>query len=119
MVGPRLREVMLQSPGAGRLEGQDVAVGTAEHPVCGDRIEISLRLTTGCITELRWRANGCPAAMATAALAGQALVGTPLAEAASRLGAALAAHGGLAPHERHAEALLLRALAAAAAAGRA
>lgn len=118
MVGARLRDVMMRAAGAGSLAGDGVAVGAAEHPVCGDRIELSVRLTGGVVAELRWRAHGCPAAMAVAALAGETLPGAPVDAVAARFAAALAAHGGLAAHERHAEALLLRAFAAAAAEGR-
>lgn len=114
MVAARLRDVMLRAVGAGSLAGEGVAVGAAEHPVCGDRIELSVRFVAGNVAELRWRAHGCPAAMAVAALAGATLPGAPVADVGARLAAALAAHGGRAAHERHAEALLLRAFAAAA-----
>ena len=114
MVSDRLREVMLQAAGAGELLGDGVRRGGATHPVCGDEVQLTLRLADGCITELRWQANGCPAAMAVAALAPRALIGVSLVQAAAKLHQALAGHGGLLPHERHAEGLLLRALAAAA-----
>jgi NifU-like protein involved in Fe-S cluster formation len=113
MVSAPLKQVLLAAEGAGELEGADVQRGAAEHPVCGDRVELSLRTAAGRVVELRWRATGCPAAMAVAALAAKALAGTTAAAARSTLQAAIAAHGGLAPHERHAEALVARALAAA------
>lgn len=117
MVRERLREVMLRALGNGQLDGDRVVVGSAEHPVCGDQVEVSLRLDAGCITALRWRARGCPASMAVAALAGETLAGVAIADAPAVLRTALADHGDLAAHERHAEGLLLRALAAAVAAG--
>lgn len=113
MVGQRLREVMLAAHGAGELSGEGVHRGAAEHPVCGDRVQLSLRLDGEAIVELRWRAAGCPAAMAVAALAAQALTGAARAGAAATLQRAIEVHGGLARHERHAEALVMRALAAA------
>lgn len=113
MVAARLREVMLRATNAGELAGADVRTGGADHPVCGDRVEFDLRLAGGTVSELRWRARGCPATMAAAALAGEVLPGSPAGAAAARLHEALAAHGGLAAHERHAEALVLRAFAAA------
>ncbi|MBL9078328.1 MAG: iron-sulfur cluster assembly scaffold protein [Planctomycetes bacterium] len=113
MVSPQLKQVMLAAEHAGELSGADVRRGAAEHPVCGDRVELSLRTDGECITAVRWRAVGCPAAMAVAALAARALVGASGANAAATLRAALAAHGDLAPHERHAEALVGRALRAA------
>jgi NifU-like protein involved in Fe-S cluster formation len=113
MVAPRLRDVLTAGLGAGELAGPGVGVGRADHPVCGDEVELSVRVDAGVVREVRWRASGCPASMAVAALAAQALAGTPIAMAAERLRAAIAAHGGLAASERHAEALGLRALAAA------
>ncbi|MBM4060133.1 MAG: hypothetical protein FJ265_03415 [Planctomycetes bacterium] len=117
MVAGRLREVMLRADGAGRLAGEGVALGSAEHPVCGDHVELSLRLADGRIADLGFLARGCPAATAVAALAVQDLRGSAPAEAPARLRAAIGAAGGLAAHERHAEGLVLRALAQALAAG--
>jgi NifU-like protein involved in Fe-S cluster formation len=115
MVSDRLREVMLRAEGVGELTGPEVHTGRAEHPVCGDQILLHVRFLAGNIEQLRWQANGCPAAMAVAALASVVLPGTALATAPSTLQNALQAHGGLRAHERHAEGLLLRALAQAAA----
>lgn len=115
MVSDRLRQVMLRAEGMGEIVGSGVQRGRAEHPVCGDVIELHVRIAAERIDQLRWRAIGCPAAMAVTALAGEVLPGTAMSAAASTLQAALAAHGGLAAHERHAEGLLLRALAQAAA----
>jgi NifU-like protein involved in Fe-S cluster formation len=116
MVSQRLRELAAGAPGAGALDGDGVRRGAAEHEACGDQIEISLRLAHGRIAELRWRASGCPASHAVAAAAATALVGAAPAAAPARLREALAGLGDLDAHERHAEALLLRALARACAA---
>ena len=113
MVHDRLREVLLIGAGVGDLVGPGTAQGVAEHPVCGDRVQLSVRHEGGTIREVRWRAVGCPASMAVAALAAKVLVDVSVAKAAAVLGAAIAAHGGLAAHEHHAEAMTLRALAAA------
>jgi NifU-like protein involved in Fe-S cluster formation len=72
-----------------------------------------VRQEHGTIRAVRWRAAGCPASMAVAALCAKVLVDVPVATAAAVLRSAIAAHGGLAAHERHAEGLALRALAAA------
>jgi len=113
MVGSRLRELMLEAAGAGELEGEAVCQGSAEHPVCGDQVQISVRFDGDTIADLRWLASGCPAAVAVAALAARALVGSAEPQWAESLRVAIVAHGGLAAHERHAEGLVLRALAAA------
>ncbi|MBX3463867.1 MAG: iron-sulfur cluster assembly scaffold protein [Planctomycetes bacterium] len=113
MVSARLRQLLLAAEGGGALDGDDVRRGVADHPVCGDRVELSLRLDAGRIESLRWRAQGCPAAMAVAALAAKVLPGAALAAAPATLHAAIADHGGLEPAERHAEGLVVRALQAA------
>jgi NifU-like protein involved in Fe-S cluster formation len=81
--------------------------------VCGDRVQLSVLHEQGKIRAVRWRAAGCPASMAVAALCAKVLVDVPVTSAAAVLREAIAAHGGLAPHERHAEGMALRALATA------
>lgn len=110
MVGPDLRALVAAAPGSGSLTGEDVAHGCSEHPVCGDVVELDIRLDGETIHELKWRAQGCPATYAVAAVAAQALPGASLCEAAGVLRQRLVALGDLAAHERHAEAMLLRAL---------
>jgi NifU-like protein involved in Fe-S cluster formation len=113
MVGDALRAVMQAAPGAGELAGDGARHGHAEHPVCGDRVEVSVRVAAARVEALAWRALGCPASVAVAAAAHAALVGQPVAEAAVRLRQRLDGLGGLAPHERHAEQMFLRAFRAA------
>lgn len=111
-----LREVMLLGDGAGELAGGGVCTGTAEHPVCGDVIEVDCRLAEGRILELAWRARGCPATMAVAASAPKALLGRRAKDAPGLLSQRLEQLGGLDPGEHHAERLFLLALSRAEAA---
>jgi NifU-like protein involved in Fe-S cluster formation len=113
MVGPQWRDLLVAGELAGECDGPGVVGGSAEHPACGDQVQLSLRLEHGRIVEARWRASGCPASLAVAALAARILDGVDCAAAAAALRTAIAARGGLAAHERHAEALVLQALAAA------
>lgn len=106
-----LRRLLVAAEGAGELEGPDVGRGHAEHPVCGDEVLLTARVADGRIVRLAWRASGCPATLAVAAAAHLALQGAPVAEAAARLREHLARLGGLAPHEGHAERIVLQALA--------
>ncbi len=110
---PALRELLLRGDGAGELQGPDVLIGRAEHPSCGDEVILHVQLQNGLVRELRWQAAACPAATAIAALAAKVLPGTEAATCAARLRQQLGQHGGLAAHERHAEAVVLRALDAA------
>lgn len=104
---------MQEASGAGRLEseaGRPVLRGRAEHPVCGDEVEVDVHVVDGSILDLRWRAQGCPATHAVAAASPGALIGTQAAAAAESLRRTLEELGGLAHAERHAEAMFLRAL---------
>ena len=114
MVTQALREVMLAADGAGRLTGDGVSTGSAEHPVCGDRIELDCRIEADTFVEIAWRAEGCPATMAVVAAAPAAWTGQPIAVAEDRLRQRLHALGGLAKTEAHALSMLLRALREAA-----
>ncbi|HEB51923.1 MAG TPA: hypothetical protein ENI87_01580 [bacterium] len=110
MVSARLLEVLTRGDGAGAFAGDDAVDGCAEHPVCGDRVQLSVRRDGDRVLAVRWRASGCPAVTAVAALCAKVLCDVPRAEVAPVLQAAIAAHGGLARHERHAESVVLRAL---------
>lgn len=113
MVSPRLRALMQGAAGAGRLEaeaGNPVFRGRAEHPVCGDEVEVDLHVVDGRIHDLRWRAQGCPATHAVASASPGALLGTQAAAAVESLRRTLEELGGLSHGERHAEAMFVRAL---------
>ena len=112
-----LREVMLRGEGAGELVGAEVCTGDAEHPVCGDVVEVDCRLSEGRILELAWRAQGCPATLAVAASAQKALLGRHTRDAPGLLAGRLQQLGGLDPEEHHAQRLFLLALSRAAADG--
>ncbi len=116
MVTRELRELIREAPRAGALAAADGPFGTgrAEHGVCGDVVEIDVRITDGRIADLRWRAEGCPATLACTAAAGSALIGVAIDASGPALRAVLAARGGLGAHEHHAERIVLEALAAAA-----
>ena len=115
---PRLAALAREAPGAGDLTGPGVGTGSAEHPVCGDVVRVQVRCVLGRIEALAWRAKGCPATLAVAAAAHAALVGALVAaslgearaELSKRLADRLAALGGLARHERHAERIFQDAL---------
>jgi NifU-like protein involved in Fe-S cluster formation len=109
-----MRALARQAQGAGRLDAEDVTRGRAEHPVCGDELEVDVRIVDGSIAELAWRAVGCPATMAVAACLSRAWVGVAVVDAPAALDRTLGALGGLAAHERHAASLAARALEAAA-----
>lgn len=108
-----LRAASRAADGAGRLSGDRVCSGRAEHEVCGDELEVDLILGDGRILDLAWRARGCPATLAVASCLRPACVGTTAAEVPMRIASRVAELGGLATHERHALELAARAVAAA------
>jgi NifU-like protein involved in Fe-S cluster formation len=110
MVSEGLRALLERGDGVGELTGKDVSTGFAEHPICGDRVELSVRVQGGMLREVRWRAAGCPASMAVAALTTAVLQDVSVQQFESVLHAAIADRGGLKRHERHAAAMVIRAL---------
>jgi nitrogen fixation NifU-like protein len=112
-VNEALRALAHAARDAGELTGAGVRRGAAEHPVCGDEVVVWVRLDQECIVDFAWQARGCPATLAVAAAAGEALRGRPLGECQGALHDRLIQLGGLQAHERHAETLLVAALRAA------
>lgn len=72
------------------------------NPVCGDQIMLTARVKDGSVAEIRFRAHGCAASLATASVITEAAEGRPLDELEAwddeRVEAML---GGLAPDQRH------------------
>lgn len=108
MVSAGLRALLERGAGAGELA--DALRGYAEHPVCGDRMELSVQRVGDVVRAVRWRASGCPASMALAALCAEVLVDVPVDDVERVLREGLAARGGLQRHERHAERMAVGAL---------
>ena len=108
-----LRALLREAPGAGELTGLAVRTGAATHAVCGDEVEVFVRVRDGAVVDFAWRARGCPACVAVAAAARDALIGVPLPQLAASLARRVQELGGLAPAERHALALVSDAIACA------
>ena len=65
---------------AGTLDSPDAKV-SVENPVCGDILELSVRLADGRIAEARFRTRGCVTALACSSLLTELLRGKTAAEA--------------------------------------
>jgi NifU-like protein involved in Fe-S cluster formation len=65
---------------AGTLDGADAKV-SVENPVCGDILELSVRLADGRIAEARFRTRGCVTALACSSLLTELLRGKTPVEA--------------------------------------
>ena len=86
---------------AGELTDPD---GTAEvsNPVCGDVMKLWIKVADGHVVDARFKAQGCPAAIATSSFATEMLIGMDLAAARKISREDLSeALGGLSPAKIH------------------
>ncbi|HTW56786.1 MAG TPA: iron-sulfur cluster assembly scaffold protein [Terriglobales bacterium] len=97
----------------GDVPGAD-AMAEIENPVCGDVLRLSLKIGSGRVVEIRFKAKGCVPVMACASALTELVSGKTLAEAQSldrdRL---VAAVGGVPQASMHAAQLPIDTLAAA------
>lgn len=56
-------------------------IGDVENPVCGDRTVLTIRVRDDRISAARFRAVGCPAAIAASSITTELLIGRTVAEA--------------------------------------
>jgi nitrogen fixation protein NifU and related proteins len=98
---------------AGDVSGAD-ATTEIENPACGDVLRLSVKIVSGRITEIRFKAKGCVPSMACASALTEMVAGMMLQDARliSRNNL-IAAVGGLPQSSTHAAQLALDALAAA------
>ncbi len=90
------------------------AVGQVENPACGDVLRLSLRIESGRIAEIRFKAKGCVPAMACASALTELALGKKIDEArALDRNQIIASVGGIPQASTHAAQLALDTLAAA------
>ena len=65
----------------GMLEGDDVAVGRVGNPVCGDIMEMYLRIKDDRIEDIKFQTFGCGSAVATSSMTTELVKGMTLDEA--------------------------------------
>ncbi|MGA9392235.1 MAG: iron-sulfur cluster assembly scaffold protein [Candidatus Sulfotelmatobacter sp.] len=98
---------------AGEIPDAD-AVAEIENPACGDVLRLTLKQNAGRITEMKFKAKGCVAAMACASALTVLVTGKTLDEARTlRREAVIAAVGGLPQASLHAVHLACETLAKA------
>ncbi len=100
---------------AGEIGNAD-AVGYQTNPVCGDTMQLTLRINGGRVVEACFQTSGCPAAIAASSVCTEMIRGLTLskAEALTKEDYA-AALGGLPPSKMHCSVLAADAVRAAAA----
>jgi nitrogen fixation NifU-like protein len=98
---------------AGEVADAD-AIAQIENPACGDVLRFSLKMNSGRIAEIRFKAKGCVPSMACASALTELVAGQTADETRSlRRETLIAAVGGLPQASTHAAQLALDTLAAA------
>ena len=94
----------------GYIEDAD-GVGKVGNPVCGDIMELTIKVNDGVITDAKFRTFGCGAAIATSSMVTDMVKGKTIAEALKVSNAAVAeALGGLPSVKMHCSVLAEQAL---------
>ena len=65
----------------GTLEGDDVALGRVGNPVCGDLMEIYIKVKDEIIEDIKFKTFGCGSAIATSSMITEIARGKTLDEA--------------------------------------
>ena len=113
MYSPQLLDHFQNPRNAGEITDPDASV-QLENPACGDILKLTLRVTDGRITEIRFLAKGCVPAMACGSLLTELVQGKTLKEVRKlRREELVQAIGGLPAASSHASHLAIDALAAA------
>ena len=87
------------------------AVAEIENPACGDVLRLTMKIHSGRISEIRFKAKGCVPSMACASALTELVAGKTLEEARSvRRETLIASVGGVPPASTHAAQLPLDAL---------
>ena len=87
------------------------AVAEETNPVCGDRLQLSLRVRNGQIEAARFLAYGCPPTLACGSVLAEMLEAMSVADALKLTrGEIIAALGGLSTQKQHAAALAIETL---------
>ena len=112
MYSPQLLDHFEHPRNAGEVTNPD-AWAQVENPACGDILKLTAKIEDGRISEIRFRAKGCVAAMACASAITELVNGRMLQEARMvRAQDVVNAVGGLPEASSHAGHLAIDALAA-------
>ena len=65
----------------GTLEGEDVAVGRVGNPVCGDLMEMYIKVENNIIKDIKFKTFGCGSAIATSSMITEMVKGKTLDDA--------------------------------------
>jgi nitrogen fixation NifU-like protein len=80
MYNEKVMEHFTNPKNSGVIENAD-AIGTYGSPVCGDMMEISLKVDDNVISDAKFRTFGCGSAIASSSVATDMIIGKTLEEA--------------------------------------
>ena len=80
MYNDKVMDHFMNPKNVGDMDNPD-ATGTVGSPVCGDIMEIYLRIKDNVITEAKFKTFGCGSAIATSSIATEILIGKTVEEA--------------------------------------
>lgn len=80
MYNDKVMEHFMHPHNAGDMENPD-AVGNHGSPVCGDMMEIAIKVKDNVITEAKFKTFGCGSAIASSSVATDMIIGKTLEEA--------------------------------------
>lgn len=113
MYSEKVMEHFRNPRNVGAIEDAD-GMGKVGNPVCGDIMELTIKVDDGVITDARFRTFGCGAAIATSSMVTELVKGKTVEDAMSISNRAVAeALGGLPPIKMHCSALAEQALRSA------
>ncbi len=113
MYSPEVLDHFEHPRNAGEVREPDASI-QIENPACGDVLKLSLKVTGGCIEEIRFLAKGCVCSMACGSALTELVQGKTIQQARELTREQLTqAIGGLPPASVHASHLAIDALTAA------
>lgn len=80
MYTEKLMDEFKNPSNVGEIENYD-AIGTVGSPVCGDMMQITLKIENEVIVDAKFKTFGCAAAVATTSVATRMIIGKTLDEA--------------------------------------
>ena len=80
MYNDKVMDLFMNPHNVGEVENAD-AIGTYGSPVCGDMMQITLKVEDGVITDAKFKTFGCGSAIASSSMATEMIIGKTLEDA--------------------------------------
>jgi len=110
MYSQKVKELVSNLPNRGEL-GEPSHRALGQNPICGDEVELFFQVEGGTVTDSRFLARGCPAALASAAAVTELCRSRSVAACLKLDSDTLLDYlGGLPPHKTHGVELALEVL---------